>query len=200
MSVRVKICGLRDAPTMRRAIACGADFVGLVFAESPRRVDVEEAAAWLDDAREGAEVVGVFRDQPRTEVGEIIDRLDLDFVQLHGSESGELWHDLPVRLIEAGVVRDSLPELRFPGRAWAQLLDGGRGEGHRFEWSLATPAARAQRVFLAGGLNAANVREAIASVNPFAVDVSSGVESSLGVKDETLIRSFVDAAKIRTRA
>jgi phosphoribosylanthranilate isomerase len=195
VNVRVKICGLRDAESMVHAIQSGADYVGLVFTESPRRVNPDEVATWLDDARNGAEVVGVFRDQPRGQVGDIIEQLDLDFVQLHGGESGEEWHDLPIRLIEAGVVDEAPPALRFPGRSWAHLLDSGAGSGITFSWTMAAPVARAQRVFLAGGLKPENVAEAIRIAMPFAVDVSTGVESSPGVKDAEAVAAFVAAAK-----
>jgi len=193
---RVKICGLTSPQDLAHAVEAGADYVGLVFAPSSRQVEVEAVADWLEEARGAAEVVGVFRDERFARVVEIVETLDLDFVQLHGSESGPEWSQLPVRLIEARVVRDSvLPPARFPGASWADLLDGGAGEGRGFPWELAAPVTRERRVFLAGGLDPENVAAAVAAVGPFAVDVSSGVEAHPGRKDAAKVARFVAAAK-----
>lgn len=193
---RVKICGLTNPEDVAHAVAAGADYVGLVFAESPRRVEPHAVREWLEEARDLAEVVGVFRDTSFDQVVEVVETLDLDFVQLHGRESGPEWRQLPVRLIEARVVRDgTLPPARFPGASWADLLDGGAGEGRGFPWDLAVPVTRERRVFLAGGLHPDNVADAVAAVRPFAVDVSSGVEASPGRKDPGLVTRFVRAAK-----
>lgn len=195
--VRVKICGLTRPQDMEAAVRAGAEFLGLVFAPgSPRCVTVEQVQPWLDEARGDAEVVGVFRDQPADEVLAIAHALDLDLLQLHGQESGPQWHGLPLRVIEARVVAgDALPGPRLPGHAWAQLLDGGAGEGRAFDWGLAEEVVRAERVFLAGGLHPANVAEAVRQVGPFAVDVSSGVESAPGHKDPELVARFIAAAR-----
>jgi phosphoribosylanthranilate isomerase len=196
-SPRVKICGLTNAADMRHAVDAGADYLGLVFAPSPRRVDPADLDAWLDDARGLAELVGVFRDASVEQVVEMVEQFDLDFVQLHGREHGVEWSRLPVRLIEARVVAASggLPGPRFPGASWADLLDGGAGDGKSFDWDLAIPETRARRVFLAGGLRPDNVADAVRRVRPFAVDVSSGVESRPGRKDPQQVAAFVRAAK-----
>jgi phosphoribosylanthranilate isomerase len=183
---------------MRAAIEAGADYVGVVFAASPRRVDPAALQEWLEDARGDTEVVGVFRDQDKSFVDECIARFDLDFVQLHGGESVEGFPDLGVRLIETSIVAGaSIPAARFPGRAWARLLDAGAGSGESFDWDLAVAPAKAERVFLAGGLTVETVGEAIRRVAPFAVDVSSGVElhDSPGRKDPRLMRAFVAAVR-----
>lgn len=198
MSVRVKICGLTNPRDMEAAVSAGADYVGVVFADSPRRVRLEELEEWLEDARGDAEVVGVFRDQEPSAVLEYVERFDLDFVQLHGSESMRELSRLPVRLIEASIVdENAVPPPRFPGMAWARLLDSGAGSGKRFDWKLALPLARAERVFLAGGLSPENVADAIRQVAPFAVDVSSGVElaGEPGRKDAELIGAFIGRAR-----
>lgn len=199
MSPRIKICGLCRPEDMRAAVEAGAHYLGLVFAaSSPRTVSVDDVADWLGDARGECETVGVFRDQPAGEVEEIALRLDLDLVQLHGGEEGPTWRRLPVRMIEAQVIEpgmDALPAPRLEGVAWARLLDSGAGSGRVFDWSLAEGAARAERLFLAGGLDPENVEEAIRRVVPFAVDVSSGVESSPGRKDPQKIQRFVEAVR-----
>lgn len=193
----MKICGLARPRDMEAAVRAGADYLGLVFAQgSPRRVTVEQVAPWLGEARGDAEVVGVFRDQPVEEVLATAEALDLDLLQLHGRESGPGWHGLPLRLIEARVATPGgLPPVRFAGHAWAQLLDGGAGDGRAFDWGLAVDVVRRERVFLAGGLHPGNVADAVREVDPFAVDVSSGVESAPGHKDPELVARFVAAAR-----
>ena len=197
MECRVKICGLVRAVDARVAAQSGADFLGFVFAPgSPRRVDPRELDQWIEQVRGDCEIVGVFRDQSLQEVLDCVERFVLDFVQLHGDERGDEWKKLPVRMIEARVVAgDVVPSPRFAGAAWAHLLDGGAGSGRGFDWTLARPIARAERVFLAGGLNPTNVGAAIAAVQPFAVDVASGVEARPGEKDADAIRAFVRHAR-----
>lgn len=199
MSPRIKICGLCRPEDMRAAVEAGAHYVGLVFASgSPRTVRVEEVSEWLDEARGDSEVVGVFRDQTADEIGEIALRLDLDLVQLHGHETGPSWRRMPVRMIEAQVIEShvgDVPAPRLEGIAWARLLDSGAGSGRRFDWSLAEGLGRAERLFLAGGLDPQNVEEAVRRVDPFAVDVSSGVELSPGRKDPQKIQRFVEAVR-----
>ncbi len=193
---RVKICGLRRRADVEQAVQCGADYIGFVFGAGPRAVDVEDLAKWLDDVRDPAEVVGVFRDASFEQVVETVTRFDLDFVQLHGDEQGQQWHRLPVRLLEARIVRDHVvAPARFAGAAWAELLDSGAGSGQTFDWSLAPSLARARRTFLAGGLTPENVGRAIAEVRPFAVDTSSGVEDSPGIKNHERIQAFLEAAR-----
>ena len=198
--VRVKICGLTRAEDARCALRSGASYLGFIFAESPRRVRPEEIAPWVDELREEAELVGVFRDQTPQEVAQIVEALDLDLVQLHGSESGDAWRQLPVRVIEARAVSEKgVAPSRLQDTAWATLLDSvsqkGGGSGQTFPWRHAVAPAKRNRIFLAGGLTPANVGEAIARVQPFAVDVSSGVESAPGHKDPAKLAAFVQAVR-----
>ena len=194
--VRVKICGLTHPDDMRHAIDCGADFVGLVFAASPRQVDVERLGSWLEAARGHAEVVGVFRDASPESVLAAIERFDLDLVQLHGDERGEAWQHLPVRMIEARLLREGeLAPPRFPGAAWAEMLDSGAGSGRPFDWALAAAPSRAHRVFLAGGLDPDNVEAAILRARPFAVDASSRLERAPGRKDADAVARFCAAVQ-----
>lgn len=199
-SVRVKICGLTRAEDARRALRDGADYLGFVFAESPRQVRPREILPWLEELREEAELVGVFRNQSRDEVARIVEQLDLDLVQLHGSEHGAEWQSLPVRVIEARAVTESRVEpSRLRDTSWATLLDSasptGGGSGRVFPWHHAMPLAKRRRVFLSGGLTADNVVQAIRQVRPFAVDVASGVESAPGIKDPDKLAAFIEAVK-----
>jgi len=196
LTTRVKICGITRPEDALAVAGAGADFLGLVLTKSPRQVDPSVAASWLECIRDSLEVVGVFRDASFQQVIELTEQLDLDFVQLHGTETGEEWHRLPVRLIEARIVQqDRLPPTRFAGAAWAELLDAGAGSGSTFDWKIAATTARERRTFLAGGLTVDNVSEAIETVQPFAVDVSSGVEDSPGVKNHVALKQFVQACR-----
>jgi phosphoribosylanthranilate isomerase len=197
-SVRVKICGLTRAEDAHCALRNGADYLGFVFAESPRRVRPQEILPWLEELREEAELVGVFRNQTREEVARVVEQLDLDLVQLHGSEHGEEWQSLPVRVIEARAVTESrVQPSRLRDTSWATLLDSaspaGGGSGQVFPWHHAMPLAKRRRVFLSGGLTPENVVQAISQVHPFAVDVSSGVESAPGHKDPERLAAFSKA-------
>ena len=197
---RVKICGLTRAQDAEAAVVAGAAYLGFVFAPSPRQVRADSVVAWLDPLREAAELVGVFRDQAIDFVRRTIEELDLDLVQLHGSEEGSQWLELPVRILAVRTVRgESVSPSRFGGSAWAELLDSdseqGGGSGRGFDWSVAADEARKHRVFLAGGLDPENVEHAIQELHPFAVDLSSGVESSPGIKDPAKMRAFCEAVR-----
>ena len=194
---RVKICGLTCLEDAHLAAELGADYLGLVFAESPRKLRVDEVLEWIDDCREGVELVGVFQNHSIQEVISTVERLDLDLAQLHGDEEGSEWNALPVRIIEArSVDATGVRPSRLEG-AWANLLDTasaqGGGSGRVFDWSRAVAAMKERRSFVAGGLTPSNVGELIATISPFAVDVSSGVEASPGRKDPDKLRAFFEA-------
>lgn len=197
--VRVKVCGLtrpEDAVTAERL---GADAVGLVFAASRRRVD--EAAAREVLAALGPFVVkvGVFRDQPLAEVLRLVSDLRLDLAQLHGAEDAGF----------ARAVRELVPVMRavaFEDAREPSVLDGypadaflldarAPGSGTRFAWEAARAWRGHPRLVVAGGLTPGNVGAAVAALAPYAVDVSTGVESAPGIKDGGLLREFIRAAK-----
>lgn len=191
---RLKICGITRLEDARCAVEVGADYLGLVFAPgSPRLLDPTRLD-WLDEVRGDAELVGVFRDQEPSFVREVALELDLDLVQLHGTETGNAWRDMPVRILEATVAGAAGPgDARLPGLAWGRLVDGGAGQGMTFDWSLAADLARSDRLFVAGGFTPRNVGAAIRTLRPFAVDVSSGVEREPGLKDPALLKAFARA-------
>jgi indole-3-glycerol phosphate synthase / phosphoribosylanthranilate isomerase len=200
---RTKVCGLTSPAHAAAAAVAGATHGGLVFAEgSPRRVTPDQAAS----VRGGAtlEWVAVFADQPAEEIAMLAERLELGAVQLHGSESPDrvarVRDIVPAscEVWKAVRVSERIPALAETG-ADRLLLDGwtgGRlgGSGKAFDWSLLDGDPRRFRVVLAGGLNAGNA-EAAAALRPWALDLSTGVESAPGIKDESMLRRFFAARR-----
>lgn len=192
----VKVCGVCDPASATAAVDAGADMVGIHFCDSPRRVTVAEGTRIAAAVRGRAVVVGVFIDASPAQVAEVADAVGLDLVQLHGAEAPGAW---PRPVIKALKVRDGvLP----PADGWPDplLLDtwsatGRGGTGRTWDWSLARSLAAARRVLVAGGLNPGNVGAVIRDLEPWGVDVSSGVESAPRVKDPALIRAFVGAVR-----
>jgi phosphoribosylanthranilate isomerase len=199
---RVKICGITREEDARLAVELGAWALGFVFAEeSPRRISLDGAAKIIATlAGTAVEFVGVFVDATREEIAAAA-KAGVTIAQLHGYISPELVADapIPVFVARSPYARDQLADLaRFPG-AEALLIDGyvpgvQGGTGVQADWSLATEAKRFHpRVILAGGLRAENLRQAIATVRPYAIDASSALESSYGVKDPAKLRGFFAA-------
>jgi phosphoribosylanthranilate isomerase len=199
--VRVKVCGLTRVEDVKSVVDAGVDAVGFVFTKSPRRISAETAIGLVNYVPKGILRVGLFLDQDRAEIGQVVNSVPLDVLQFHGSETEQECgaFDLPwlkaVAMENAGSARQA--ERDFPN-AMGLLLDshteGKRGgSGKVFDWSLSRPVSKP--VWLAGGLNAENVTQAIRIVRPFAVDVSSGVELSPGIKDASRIMAFISAVR-----
>lgn len=207
----VKICGLTTPEALDAALAGGAAFVGAVlFPKSPRHIPPLHAAALFDRARGRAKVVAVTVDADDALLTEIALILRPDLIQLHGSETPPRAEAVR-RLTGAGIIR-ALPvrsaadvdlatdwepfvdHLMFDAKPPAGS-DLPGGVGVRFDWTLLGERAFRAPWFLAGGLDATNVGEAIAVAGPPLVDVSSGVESAPGVKEPALIQAFLDAVK-----
>ena len=198
---RVKICGLTNLEDALAACRLGADALGFVLAQSPRRVSPDAVRAIIRALPPLVSTVGVFADAEPEEVAWLRRYCGLDWVQLHGQEDEAAAAGLGPRVIKAlkvGPGREPDAEA-YPG--CALLLDthdprAAGGTGKSFDWSLARPVARARPVILAGGLNPDNVARAIEQVQPFAVDVSSGVEIRKGKKDHERIAKFI--ARVKT--
>jgi phosphoribosylanthranilate isomerase len=211
---KIKICGVTLADDAARASAAGADFVGINFwPKSKRHVELARARMLADAVRAAgsARVVGVFVDATIEQITTVHARVDLDVVQLHGSET-----PADVGAIVRATNRPAWKALamRAPAdveglQTWpvdAVLLDtptpGKGGSGETFDWALAREARRrfpARQLVLAGGLSPDNVGQAIADVSPWAVDVASGVESAPGVKDAAKLAAFVAAVRATLR-
>lgn len=200
--VKVKICGLSRIEDALTAAKEGADALGFVFAESKRRVTPEVVKSIIDRLPPYITTVGVFVDENIATIREIAKYCRLDLIQLHGHESPEYCRELNLKVVKGFRVKDteSLNEL-LPYRGLVQgfLLDtyipgvaGGTGE--TFDWQLAIKAKEFGPVILAGGLHTENIDRAIADVHPYAVDVSSGVETG-GMKDAAKIKSFIEQVR-----
>ena len=200
--VRVKICGIRDWEEARMVLDAGVDTLGFVFARSPRQIKPEAAREIITRLPPFTTTVGVFVNEPRYSLMEIAFFCRLDVLQLHGDEPPEYCHGLSQRLIKAVRVQNaaSLKSLEFYQEVQGVLLDAyvpgqAGGTGTTFNWELAQTVPTAGKpIILAGGLTPENVAAAIRLVRPYAVDVSSGVETG-GRKDPARIAAFLAAVE-----
>ncbi|MEO6090076.1 MAG: phosphoribosylanthranilate isomerase [Umezawaea sp.] len=196
----VKLCGLRTEADVAVAVEAGADAVGFVFTTSARRVDLDTAKRLVAAVPPTVLTVGVFAGVPATVAGELAVAAGVGAVQLHGDYPREAFAelaDLPVELVRAtALTADTDLRVGAYGEDYLLLDSPVPGSGHR--WELDALATRPDgRWLLAGGLDVANVADAITRAQPWGVDVSSGIESSRGVKDHGLMRAFTAAARGR---
>lgn len=203
MRTRVKICGITRLEDMHAAVAHGCDAIGLVFhAGSPRYVTVDQAALLSAEVSPFVCVVGLFVDTPADDVRAVLRETRLDMLQFHGDESPQYCRQFAKPYLKAVRVRPGLNLLQYAAEfsdAAGLLLDAYRegvagGTGETFDWGL-IPHGLPRPVVLAGGLNAANVADAIRQVRPYAVDVSGGVERQKGIKDADRIAAFMRSVR-----
>lgn len=196
---RVKVCGIRRIDDAMLAVELGAHGLGFVFwPSSPRFIEPEAARAIVAQLPPFVATVGVFVDQPVQYVADVARGLKLGVVQLHGQEDPAAFMHLPQHVVKAVSVAAGTDVERLVGAVPDEvtvLLDAHDpvmrgGTGRTIDWTTAAIFARRRRVILAGGLNADNVRSAVETVRPFAVDVSSGVESAPGEKDPYKMRAL----------
>ena len=190
---KVKICGLSTKEAVKTAVSAGADYIGFVFAPSKRQVTVEQATELAKFIPSHIQKVGVFVSPSRAELLEAVDKVGLDFVQVHGQVVDKLFENLPCASIQAVQVDGNghVPN----SQADYLLFDAPvAGSGQTFDWDQLDMTELAQPFFIAGGLNEDNVARAIQHFSPFAVDVSSGVETD-GQKDHEKIRRFIERVK-----
>ena len=193
MSVFVKVCGLRDAQCAAAAAEAGADAVGFVFAESPRRVSPAEARDATKDLPGRVQRVAVMCHPSSDEWQAVLEEFGPDVLQTDAEDFATL--EIPDNVIRwpvlrqrAGEVPEALPEVF--------VYEGASsGTGKTIDWALARNIATQGKMILAGGLNPDNVAAAISEVRPWGVDASSGLESSPGNKDVELIRRFIGAVR-----
>ena len=190
---KVKICGLSNIEAVKTAVSAGADYIGFVFAPSKRQVTVEQATELAKFIPSHIQKVGVFVSPSRAELLEAVDKVGLDLVQVHGQVADDLFENLPCGSIQAVQVDGNghVPN----SQADYLLFDAPvAGSGQTFDWGRLDTTELAQPFFIAGGLNEDNVARAIQHFSPFAVDVSSGVETN-GQKDHEKIRRFIERVK-----
>ncbi|MEO8743696.1 MAG: phosphoribosylanthranilate isomerase [Candidatus Dormiibacterota bacterium] len=196
--VRVKICGICDAAGAATAVEAGADLIGFHFCSSERRVAPEDAKAIIDGLDVRPTIVGVFIDEAPDDVRQIAEFVGLDLLQLHGSEAPGFEAGRPVMKVLK--VRDG----EIPGAEdWPDPLmldswsaDQRGGTGRTWDWELARPLLSTRKVFIAGGLEPGNVGKVVTGLKPYGVDVSSGVEAAVRVKDPHKVRAFVRAVRL----
>ncbi len=207
MPAQAKICGLSTAPTVDAAVAGGASWLGFIFfPKSPRHVEPEQAAALVKRAPAEVGKVGVLVDPDDALIAHVLSA-GLTALQLHGDESPErlaalrrhgveLWKAIPVRtsadLAAAARYRGVADRILYDAKTPPGTLPGGMGM--RFDWTLLTGFTHPLPWLMSGGLDAANIDEAISITSARAVDTSSGVESAPGVKDVDKIAAFLQAA------
>ena len=203
--VKVKICGITNLKDALTAQNCGADFLGFVFADSPRRVDPKIAKDIIVELSPDVKIVALFVNEQKKRVLDTIDSLGrVDMLQFHGDETPEYCGCFKdQKIIKAFRIKDerSLEDIKAFCDIDFILLDAFKygqfgGTGDNFDWNIAAMLKQPNvSIFLSGGLNPDNVKTAVDKVKPFCVDVSSGVEREPGKKDEVLIARFIQNAK-----
>lgn len=202
---KVKICGLTEEKHVKAAVEAGADAIGFVFAPSSREISVKDAARLAAMIPAGILKIGVFVNASKTELHETYEAVGLDYIQLHGEESPSFIQTVGLPTIKAFSVK-SIEDVERASEytvdyylfdAPGTLYKGG--SGIPFDWTLLEESGISRDQFiLAGGLRVHNVQEAIRRVQPWMVDVSSGVETEKR-KDELLIRAFIEAVRDEER-
>jgi phosphoribosylanthranilate isomerase len=209
----IKICGLKNEELALAAAAAGADFIGMVFTASPRQITpaaAKKITSALKNNYPAVKTVGVFVNTPSPIIQATADSCRLDYIQMHGTEPWEAALELARPVIKvARVARNYHPETICKTFEYGQKLLAGRellfmldtsdkdkfgGTGTKFDWSQAKLISARFRVIVAGGLNPENVAAAIEMLEPWGVDVSSGVETD-GIKDMKKIKKFIDAVR-----
>ena len=190
---KVKICGLSTKGAVEAAMSAGSDYIGFVFAPSKRQVTLEQAAELAKIIPTNVKKVGVFVSPSREGLLEAIEKVGLDLVQVHGQVADDLFEDLPCGSIQAVQIGEG--EHVPNSQADYLLFDAPvAGSGQTFDWGQLDTAGLTQPFFIAGGLKEDNVVKVIQHFTPYAVDVSSGVETD-GQKDHEKIRRFIERVK-----
>ena len=207
---KVKICGNTRAEDAQLAASLGADYLGLIFTESKRRVSSDTARTILQSLPDFKNFVAVFSNQPKEEVEEIAHGLGIRVLQFHGEETAlycRSFMEKGYEVIKTFRIKDPMSLKRIDEYNVSAFLfdtfasEGKGGTGAPFDWELIEDRPYVhEKLFLAGGLNVTNLRRAIQRVRPFAVDVASGVEARVGEKDPKLLEEFIRIAKEGERA
>ena len=190
---KVKICGLSTVEAVETAVLAGADYIGFVFAASKRQVSLEQAQELAKRVTGKTKIVGVFVSPSLEDLELAIGRVPLDMVQIHGTFDEALMPMISVPVIRAIQLSDQ--EAQVTSQADYLLFDAPvAGSGQTFDWDLLKDQKIQQDFFIAGGLTVDNVHQARETFQPYALDVSSGVETD-GCKDIEKIKAFIEGAK-----
>lgn len=202
MATRVKFCGITREQDLCYAAYLGVHAIGFVFCpESPRVVDVQQAHALSRLCPPFISRVGLFMNQDASTIQKVMQQVELDMLQFHGQEEERFCASFNMPYIKSVAMGgDAAAITQHYQTATALLLDSNElgqagGSGKLFDWDK-IPQDMEQLVILAGGLNPANVAEAVINVRPYAVDVSSGIESSKGIKDQQKMKKFIQAVRV----
>jgi phosphoribosylanthranilate isomerase len=200
---RIKICGITNVDDALCAARLGADALGFIFYPGSKRyIEPEKAASVISKLPPYITTVGVFVNQGAEDIGAVKERTSIDIVQLHGDETPEFCGSLPYRAVKALRLKERSDVHKvelYPVQAilfdkYSDEAYGGTGE--RFEWVWLRDLNTSKNVILSGGLGPDNVAEAIQTVKPYAVDVSTGEEDAPGRKSEEKMRKFIEAVKL----
>ena len=195
--VKIKICGIKRLEDVEMVNRYKPDYIGFVFADSKRKVSHDLAKELRNNLDSDIIPVGVFVDSPQDEILKLFDDGIIEIAQLHGSESEQYILDLKKRtngelkIINAIEMTQEIDLLEYnDSNSDYLLLDSGKGSGKTFDWSLIRKDIK-KEFFLAGGLNSENVTQAINEFNPYAIDLSSSLETD-GFKDENKIKEIME--------
>lgn len=195
--VKIKICGITNKKDAMMVSNFGADAIGFVFAESKRRITPEKAKTIIKELPPFITTVGIFVDEKLKEINRIIEFTSLDAVQLHGNETREYCDKVNRKVIKGIQVtkddtKESLLNKMRNYSVSAFILDPGKGSGKTFNWKIARDIDKP--IIIAGGLSPENVKQVIQELNPYGVDVSTGVEKDYGKKDKEKVKKFITEA------
>jgi len=202
--VKIKICGITNIEDAQNAVSFGADFIGFIFADSPRNIKLEEARSIIEKIKGDVLKVGVFVNETLRNVISIAEYCSLDLIQLHGDEDPKYCSQLKDRqLIKAFRIKDDASLALIPRYkdVFACLLDTFSnqrygGTGRTFDWNLAIKAKEfGKPIILSGGLGLSNIKEAIKAVRPYGVDISSSIETKPGKKDTKKMKELISVIK-----
>ncbi|MEQ9619395.1 MAG: phosphoribosylanthranilate isomerase [Deltaproteobacteria bacterium] len=199
---RIKICGITNREDAMRAAKLGADALGFIFYRGSRRyIDPGIAARIVGSLPPFITTVGVFVNQSLDEIASLKEKTGIDAVQLHGDESPEFCNAVPYKLIKALRIKDNIDREEVELYSVQAILfdkhseDSYGGTGRSFNWDILRNLDISKEIILSGGLTPENVCQAMETVKPYGVDVSSGVEDSPGKKNHVKLRKFIEAVR-----
>ncbi len=202
---RVKICGITNVEDALLSISLGADALGFIFCDSPRQITIKNAETIIKKLPPFVSKVAVVKDFSEGEIWALLSHLPIDTIQFHGSESEEYCLEfLPHTIIKTISIKSEkdINKLKVYPSQFNFLLDTyseiGGGSGKTFNWDIALKAKQYGNIIIAGGLNPNNINSAINLVNPYGIDISSGLEKSPGKKDHDKMKYFFEVIKKRS--